>query len=72
MLLNVVSTNNPASGYLAVYKNGVAFPNTSSLNWTAGQTIAVTTVSTVDTQSRVAIWAQTATDVVVDVIGFYP
>jgi len=72
VLLNVVVTNTAGNGFLAVYKNGVAYPNTSNLNWAAGQSIAVTTVSSTDTQSRVAVWASSTTDVIVDVIGFYP
>lgn len=75
VLLNVVVTGTTTGdpGYLAVYKAGVPFPNTSSLNWSAaGQNVAVTTVSAVDTQSQIAVWAASATDVVIDVIGFYP
>jgi hypothetical protein len=75
VLLSIVATGTTTGtgGYLSVYKAGVAWPGTSNLNWSGpGQTVAVTTVSAVDAQARVDLYAGSTTDVVVDVIGFHP
>jgi hypothetical protein len=57
---------------MSIYRNGIAFPGTSNLNWSGpGQTIAVTTVTAVDDQARCAVYAGSVTDVVVDVLGYY-
>ena len=58
--------------FLAIYKNGITFPGTSNLNWFgADQTLAVTTFSAVDATSKVALFASSNTDVIIDVLGYY-
>ena len=40
LVLNVTATDTKASGFLTVYPDGVSRPTTSTLNFTAGQTVA--------------------------------
>ncbi len=61
-------------GFLSVFSNAVTFPGTSNINWfAAGQTLAVTTVSAVDSNARVKVQAGGGggTQVIIDVIGYY-
>jgi hypothetical protein len=62
------------AGFLTVFSNAVAWPGTSNINWfAAGQTLAVTTVTAVDSNARVKIQAGGGggTQVIVDVLGYY-
>ncbi|MCU0267205.1 MAG: hypothetical protein MUF83_01025 [Acidimicrobiales bacterium] len=74
VLVSVVATNTTGGGggFLAIYRNGVAWPGTSNLNWSGpDQSVAVTTVTGVDPVSWCALYASETTDVVVDVLGYY-
>lgn len=74
VLVNLVATGTTGAdgGFLAVYRNGIAWPNTSNLNWSGpGQNVAVTTLTAVDAAAVCNLYANVATDVVVDVIGYY-
>lgn len=72
--VSLTVTATTGSGYLGLFKDGVAYPGNSNLNWyAAGQTLAVTTVSAVSTSSRIVVRAggSGATHVIVDVIGYH-
>lgn len=72
-LLSVTATGTTTGvgGFLSVYASG-AWPGTSNLNWSGpGQTVAVTTLSAVDGQSRVRVYAGSQTDVVIDVLAYF-
>jgi len=70
--LVVANTANANPGYAAIFRNGPN-PGTSSINWTgANQTLAVTTFTNVDALSRVALYSPVNTDIVIDVLGYYP
>jgi vacuolar-type H+-ATPase subunit F/Vma7 len=74
VLVNLVATGTTTGigGYMTIYKNGIAWPGTSNLNWTrAGDVAAVTTLTAVDSLGRCAVYAGSVTDVVVDVLGYY-
>jgi hypothetical protein len=63
-------------GFLAIYSAGAENPGTSNINWSAaGQFIATTTVSAVDSAAKVAVAAGGAagakTDFIIDVAGYY-
>ncbi len=71
VLLTVTATSTTAGGYLTVWRAETPWPGTSSLNWTGPQqTVATTTVSAA-TNGRIQLLAETSTDVIVDVIGYY-
>lgn len=74
VLVNLVATGTTSAfgGFMTIYKNGIAFPGTSNLNWSApAQTVAVTTITAVDANSLCQVYAGSVTDVVVDVLGYY-
>jgi len=72
VVLNVTATNPTAAGYLTVWPTGLAQPLASSVNVDhAGQTIANLVIVPVGADGKVSIYAQNATDVVVDVTGWY-
>ena len=73
-LVNLVATGTTTAigGFMAIYRNGIAFPGTSNLNWSGpNQTVAVTTLTALDAQARVNVYAGSITDVVLDVLGYY-
>ncbi|MEV7583015.1 PKD domain-containing protein [Streptomyces erythrochromogenes] len=71
--LNVTVTNPREAGHLTVFPSGQAAPSTSSLNFTAGQTVANSVIVPVGADGKINIrngaWA--GTDVIVDVVGYY-
>lgn len=71
--LTVTDTSSLPGSFLAIFKNGLVYPGTSSINWFGGnQTLAVTTVTAVDAASKVALFSSSSTDVIIDVLGYYP
>jgi hypothetical protein len=68
-------TNPKGSGFLTVYPDGVAVPNASNVNYTPGQTVANSVIVPVATDGEIDVFnggdAAKATDVIVDVVGYY-
>ncbi|MEZ5209412.1 MAG: hypothetical protein R2690_21115 [Acidimicrobiales bacterium] len=74
VLVSVVATQTTGTsgGFLSVYRNGIAWPGTSNLNWSGpNQNVAVTTVTAVDASAICNLYASQVTNVVVDVLGYY-
>lgn len=74
VIVNLVATGTTGSngGFLAIYRAGIPWPGTSNVNWSGpNQNVAVTTLSTVDPTGGCMLFANVATDVVVDFIGYY-
>ncbi|MFJ7592742.1 hypothetical protein ACIQZO_36280 [Streptomyces sp. NPDC097617] len=71
--LNVTVTNPGKYGHLTVFPSGQAAPDTSSLNFGAGQTIANSVIVPVGKDGKVSFrnGAYAGADVVVDVVGYY-
>jgi len=70
--LTVTNTSAVPGSFLSIFKNGIVFPGTSNVNWfVQNQTTAVTTVTAVDATSKVALFASSATDLIIDVLGYY-
>ncbi|MCU0268845.1 MAG: hypothetical protein MUF83_09370 [Acidimicrobiales bacterium] len=70
--LVATGTTGDAGGFLAIYRNGLAWPGTSNLNWSGpGQNVAVTTLTAVDGSAICKLYANVVTHVVVDVLGYY-
>ena len=72
VVLNVTGTAPAASGYLTTYPTGVARPPTSTVNYAAAQTVANWVILKVGTGGKVSIYSTSATDVFVDVEGWFP
>lgn len=73
-LLTITAVGPTNSGYLTAYNNSLGTaPGTSTLNFTALQDIATTTVVSVDAAGRIKITIGPGTSVyaLVDVIGYY-
>jgi len=71
VVLNLTATGASGPGYLSVWPDGDR-PLVSNLNVeAAGQTIADAVVVPVGADGKVRVFAQTATDVVVDVAGWF-
>lgn len=73
VLVNLTVTNTSPAGFLALYSNGLAsWPGTSSINWDhPGQSIANLSVVSVDANAKLKAYANTATDFLIDVLGYY-
>ena len=70
--LNVTSTGSTAPGFVTVYPCGSPRPEASNLNFAPGQTIANAVTSKVGTGGAVCVYNQSATQLIVDVNGYFP
>ncbi|MFE9633310.1 PKD domain-containing protein [Streptomyces sp. NPDC006463] len=71
--LNLTVTNPQEAGHLTAYPSGQTAPSTSSVNFSAGQTVANSVIVPVGPDGRISIrngsWKPA--DVVIDVVGYY-
>jgi hypothetical protein len=74
VVMNTTVTDTKASGYLSITARQT-FPDMSSLNWTAGQTLANLTVTAPDSPGLSAFYfyngSNGTTDVLGDVLGYF-
>lgn len=73
VVLNVTVTETKAKGYLTAYPSGTGRPNSSTLNFAAGQTVANQVMVRVGSDGNVALTnaASASVQVVVDVVGAF-
>jgi uncharacterized protein (DUF1501 family) len=72
VVMNVTAIDPTAAGYLTVWPSGESMPNTSSLNFSARQTIPNLVVAKVGKSGRVSMFnAAGTTHVAVDVVGYF-
>ena len=70
--LNVTVTDTAAPGYVSVYPDGVARPTVSTLNFTAGQTVANSTMVALSPDGYVDLYDHGGpVDLVADVTGYF-
>lgn len=70
--VNLTVTNTNSGGFVAVYRNGIAYPGTSSINWgVANSSLANSAVVAVDAEAQFAAYCPVDTDLVVDITGYY-
>ncbi|MFJ9548449.1 hypothetical protein [Streptomyces erythrochromogenes] len=71
--LNVTATAPRGAGHLTVFPTGQEAPNTSNVNFKAGQTIANSVIVPVGPDGRINVrnGAWDPADVIVDVVGYY-
>lgn len=69
--VNVTAVNPDRAGNLAVFPAGAAVPTASNLNYTARQTVPALAVTKVGTNGQIALRSYGATDVIVDVAGYF-
>jgi hypothetical protein len=70
VLITLTVTGPTKPGFATVWPSGV-WPGTSNINFAAGQSIATTTVSGCGVLGTIMVQSNTATDFLVDVIGYY-
>ncbi|CAA9296611.1 MAG: hypothetical protein AVDCRST_MAG48-996 [uncultured Friedmanniella sp.] len=70
--VNITAVAPTASGFLTAYPSGVARPTASNLNFPVGRTTANNALLTVGDGGRVTLYSNASTDVVVDLVGWYP
>ena len=77
VVLNLTTTGTRGNGYLTTWPAGEAKPNASSLNFSAGQTVANLVIAKISPQGSISIWNSNdavhmlPTDVLVDVVGWF-
>jgi hypothetical protein len=71
VVLNVTVTDTTAADYLTIYPDGATRPNSSSLNWPAGETVASGVTATLGSDGALDFYIpQGSADLVVDVVGW--
>ena len=71
LVLNVTVVEPAAAGFVTVYPCGSAIPNTSSVNFAAGATVANAVAAKAGVGGRVCLYSNVATNLVVDVTGYF-
>jgi hypothetical protein len=69
--INVTVTNPSSVGFLTVWPSGKDRPVASNLNYVAQETVANLVIVGVGSDGAVNLYSQQATDVVVDVVGWF-
>ncbi|MEW1952981.1 CHAP domain-containing protein [Terrabacter sp. NPDC080008] len=72
VLINLTAASPSGPGWLAAWPAGASRPNSSSLNYDAGTALSGLVVAKVGAGGKVSIMASSSTDVVADVVGWYP
>lgn len=72
VVLNVTVTQPGGSGFATVFPAGGPRPNTSNLNYSAGQTIPNMVIAEIGTGGSVSIYSYSAAHIIVDVMGYFP
>jgi hypothetical protein len=72
VVVNLTVTESTAGGFLTAFPCGTTRPVASNLNHAAGQTIAAQAVVTVPAGGSICIYTFKATQLIVDVNGFFP
>ena len=72
VLVNLTATFTDAGGFLSAFKNGTAWPGTSTLNWDHANTnVGNLAMVPVDASSRFKVRCAGRCDMVVDVLGWF-
>jgi hypothetical protein len=69
-VVNIAAVNPSAPGFVTVHSCADRVPNTSTLNFVAGQTVANTTIAALSDAGQLCVWAFTETDILVDITGW--
>jgi Protein of unknown function (DUF4038)/Putative collagen-binding domain of a collagenase len=72
VILNIAVTNPAGGGWITVFPCGSAQPNASTINFSAGQTVANGVIARVGVGGKVCLYTSTATGLIVDADGFLP
>ena len=70
VMLNLTAVMPDAAGYLTVFPCGESVPNSSSVNYVAGDVVANAVLAKVGVGGKVCVFTLAATDIVADVNGY--
>jgi hypothetical protein len=70
VVVSVAAVNPSAAGFVTVYPCSDSVPDTSTLNYVAGQTVANTTIAAVSGAGQLCVWTFADSDILVDVTGW--
>jgi hypothetical protein len=68
--LNVTAVNPSTAGFITVHPCSGSVPDTSTLNYVAGQTVANTTIAALSGAGQLCVWTFVQTDILVDITGW--
>ena len=71
VVVNLTAVGPAGAGHLTAYAAGTPAPTTSDLNFSAGQTVPNRVVVPVSASGQISLVSSQATDVIVDVSGWY-
>jgi hypothetical protein len=71
-VLNVTAVATADAGYLTVWPCGSRQPDTSNLNYQAGEAVPNLVISKLGTDGRVCVFSSAEVDLFVDVSGYFP
>ena len=73
VLVNLTAINPSAKSFMSIYKQGIAFPGTSNINYSAGATISNNATCAVSATNKVTVRNGASTcDFALDVFAYYP
>ena len=72
VVLNVTVADPAASSFLTVWPSGVGRPLSSNINFTAMQAVPNMVIVKLGTGGKISLFSPTSTDVVIDVLGWFP
>lgn len=70
-MVNVTVVDPTSAGYLTVHPCSASLPDTSTVNFGAGQTAANAAVALLDGEAELCTWGYSSAHVVVDVVGIW-
>jgi hypothetical protein len=70
--LNITVVNPAAAGFITVYPCDAPRPLASNVNYVADQVVANGVIAPVSASGEVCVYSQAATDVIVDLAGWFP
>jgi hypothetical protein len=72
VIVSVAAVDAAGAGFLTVHPDGEPRPNSSSLNTSAGGTVANQVVAKLGADGRFVVFSSVRTDLIVDVVGWLP
>ncbi len=72
VVLNVTAVNPQGPGYITAWPTGLTQPLASNLNYAANQIVPNLVITKVGADGTVSVFTSAATDLVVDVAGYFP
>ncbi len=69
-VFTIAAVDASAAGFLTAYPCSDVVPDTSTLNYVAGQTVANTTIAALSNAGQLCVWTSAETDILIDLTGW--